>query len=181
MGSKHTSPLLQGEIFFYYTGNQSFPSYKVVSKPVLSFSVRYYLYLPRLFAIEKSLKIYSRTKAVSVSESFYKMCKNTRDPQRIISQYRLRPRWFLKNGWPSSFLGVAADSAKHHTHHHHYYFYFLEEYDPEATSSPLKQKVCSLYLTPCLARRLGRISLDHHNLACDWRLGANDPKVTVLL
>lgn len=103
----------------------------------------------------------------------HKMCRNTRDPQRTICQYGIRPRWPLRDCWSCPSVGVAGDRTKHHS-------CCLEAYGPEATSSSPKQKVCTFYLTPCLVR-LRRMSLGHPNLACDWRLGASGSEATMLL
>lgn len=98
------------------------------------------------------------------------MCRNTRDPWRIVSQHRLRPRWPLKNCWSGPFLRVAADRTNYHSDHLHYYFLSFPQ-----------NKSHTPYLTSYLARRVGRMSLGHHNLAYDQRWEASGPKISVLL
>lgn len=44
-----------------------------------------------------------------------------------------------------------------------------------------KQKVWTPYLTPCLAKRLGRMSFGYYSLSYDQRLGTSGPKVTMFL
>lgn len=67
-----------------------------------------------------------------------------------------------------SIFGSPAERTKHYNHHHYYYFYWFEEYGSQRTFLFPNQK-SDPYLTPCLAKRLGRMSLGYHNLSCDQR------------